>query len=68
MTTTIFDLLLSSTDIDLNVEFEVANILENMSLNDLNKIEHSYGGYASYKYRLEPMIIHNKFRLLGGKL
>ena len=34
----------------------------------LNKIEHSYGGYGTYKYRLEPIIQHCKFRLLGGKL
>ena len=68
MTTTIFDLLLSSTEVDLNTESEVANILESMNLNDLNKLEHSYGGYGTYKYRLEPMIMHNKFRLLGGKL
>ena len=66
--TTIFDLLLSSTEVNFNIEFEVANMLEGMSLNDLNKLEHSYGGYETYKYRLEPMIMHNKFRLLGGKL
>ena len=68
MTTIIFDLFLSTSEHDLHLDFEVTSILEDMNLNDLNKIEHSYGGYATYKYRLEPIIQHCKFRLLGGKL
>ena len=68
MTTTIFDLFLSTSEHDLYFDFEVTNILEDMDLNSLNKIEHSYAGYGTYKYRLEPIIQHCKFRLLGGKL
>ena len=66
--TTTFDLFLSSSEVDFRLEFEVVNMLESMDLNSLNKIEHSYAGYGTYKYRLEPIIQHCKFRLLGGKL
>ena len=66
--TTAFDLFLSSSEVDFRLEFEVVNMLEDVDLNNLNKIEHSYGGYGTYKYRLEPIIQHCKFRLLGGKL
>ena len=68
MTTTIFDLYLSTENVDLDIEFEIATIIESMGSIELSKIEHSYARYGSYKYRLQPLISHRKFALMGGKL
>ena len=42
--------------------------LEKLSINDLSKIEHSYGGYSTYNERLQPIITKMKIKQFGGIL
>ena len=53
---------------DLKIMLDVIAYLEKLSINDLGKIEHSYGGHSTYNERLQPIITKMKIKQLGGKL
>lgn len=64
----ILDIYLSTVNKDLKVMLDVIVHLEKLSINNLSKIEHSYGGYSTYNDRLQPLITEIKFKQYGGKL
>ena len=64
----ILDIYLSITNKDLKIMLDVIAHLEKLSINDLSKIEHSYGGYSTYSDRLQPIITEMKIKQFGGKL
>jgi len=64
----ILDVYLSAVNKDLKIMLDVIAHLEKLSINDLSKIEHSYGGYSTYNYRLQPIITNMKIKQSGGKL
>ena len=64
----ILDIYLSTTNKDLKIMLDVIVYLEKLNINDLSKIEHSYGGYSTYNKRLKPLITEIKFKQYGGKL
>ena len=49
---------------DLKIMLDVIAYLEKLSINDLSKIEHSYGGYSTYNERLQPIITKMKINNL----
>ena len=64
----ILDVYLSAVNKDLKIILDVIAYLEKLSINDLSKIEHSYGGYSAYNDRLQPIITEMKIKQFGGKL
>lgn len=64
----ILDIYLSTVNKDLKIMLDIIVYLEKLSINDLTKIEHSYGGYSTYNERLKPLITEIKFKQYGGKL
>ena len=64
----ILDIYLSTVNKDLKIMLDVIVYLEKLSINDLTKIEHSYGGYSNYNERLNPIITKMKIKQFGGKL
>ena len=64
----ILDIYLSTINKDLKIMLDVIAYLEKLSINDLSKIEHSYGGYSTYNERLQPIITEMKIKQSGGKL
>lgn len=64
----ILDIYLSTVNKDLKIMLDVIAYLEKLSINDLSKIEHSYGGCSTYNERLKPLITEIKFKQYGGKL
>ena len=62
------DVYLSTTNKDLKIMLDVIVYLEKININDLSKIEHSYGGHSTYSERLQPIITEMKIRQFGGKL
>lgn len=64
----ILDIYLSTVNKDLKIMLDVIAYLDKLSINDLSKIEHSYGGYFTYNDRLQPIITEMKIKQLGGKL
>lgn len=64
----ILDVYLSTTNKDLKIMLDIIVYLEKLNINDLGKIEHSYGGYSTYSERLQPLITKIKINQYGGKL
>ncbi len=64
----ILDVYLSTTNKDLKIMLDVIVYLEKLNINDLSKIEHSYGEYSTYSERLQPLITEIKIKQYGGKL
>ena len=64
----VLDIYLNTMNKDLKIMLDVIAYLEKLSINDLTKIEHSYGGYSTYNERLKPLITEIKFKQYGGKL
>ena len=64
----ILGVYLSTVNKDLKIMLDVIAYLEKLSINDLTKIEHSYGGYSTYNDRLQQIITEMKIKQLGGKL
>jgi len=64
----ILDVYLSAVNKDLKIMLDVIAYLEKLSINDLNKIEHSYGGRSTYNERLRPIITNMKIKQFGGRL
>ena len=64
----ILDIYLSTVNKDLKIMLDVIAYLEKLSVNDLGKIEHSYGGHSTYNERLQPIITKMKIKQFGGKL
>ena len=64
----ILDVYFSAVNKDLKIMLDVIAYLEKLSINDLNKIEHSYSGYSTYNERLQPIITEMKIKQFGGKL
>ena len=44
----ILDVYLSTVNKDLKIMLDAIAYLEKLSVNDLGKIEHGYGGYSTY--------------------
>ena len=64
----ILDIYLSTTNKDLKIMLDVIVYLEKLNINELSKIEHSYGGHSTYIDRLQPLITEIKIKQYGGKL
>ena len=46
------DIYLSTTNKDFKIMLDVIVYLEKLNINELSKIEHSYGEYSTYSKRL----------------
>ena len=64
----ILGVYLSTVNKDLKIMLDVIAYLEKLSINDLTKIEHSYGGYSTYNDRLQQIITEMKIKQSGGRL
>ena len=64
----ILDVYLSAVNKDLKIMLDVIAYLEKLSINDLNKIEHSYSERSTYNDRLQPIITKTKIKQFGGRL
>ena len=59
---------LSTTNKDLKIMLDVIVYLEKLNINDLSKIEHSYGEHSTYSERLQPLITEIKIKQYEGRL